>query len=123
MNLKLTARCTVVVAAAGYGKTAAVRRWLGDQPAQWCSGTVPREAQSEWVVVDDAFATAEDDLLRLLENDTRLILIGRWPLANLGRLARHGMVEEHGPADLALTAEQTAEVLRGYGVSDPTVAA
>jgi tetratricopeptide (TPR) repeat protein len=123
MNVKLTARCTVIVAAAGYGKSAAVRRWLGDQPAQWCSGTVPREVQGAWLVVDDVFTTAEDELLRLLENDTRLVLIGRWPLDTLGRLARHGMVEERGAADLALTAEQTAEVLREYGVSDPTVAA
>jgi DNA-binding SARP family transcriptional activator len=84
---------------------------------------VPREVHGEWLVVDDVFTTAEDDLLRLLENDTRLVLLSRWPLANLGRLARHGLVEEHGPADLALTADQTAEVLREYGVSDPTVAA
>ncbi|GAA3453528.1 hypothetical protein [Dactylosporangium matsuzakiense] len=27
--------CTVVVAAAGYGKTSAVQRWLGRAPARW----------------------------------------------------------------------------------------
>ncbi|MEK8109739.1 hypothetical protein NKG94_45430 [Micromonospora sp. M12] len=32
----LSRRCTLVVGAAGYGKTVAVRGWLGDRPVRWC---------------------------------------------------------------------------------------
>ena len=79
----LDGRLTVVSAAAGYGKTTAVRAWLGDTPARWLRGT--DLADGEQVVVDGGQVTVIDDVhlapddlpTPKLADDARLILITR----------------------------------------------
>lgn len=56
MDAKLTAHYTVVVAAAGYGKTEAVRRWLEPTSARWQAGPGPQPDEDPgpgWAVLDD----------------------------------------------------------------------
>jgi ATP/maltotriose-dependent transcriptional regulator MalT/DNA-binding SARP family transcriptional activator len=114
----LDGRLTVVSAAAGYGKTTAVRAWLGDTPAQWLHGgdLVAREQ----VVVDGGRVTVIDDLHLApddlpppkLVDDARLILVTRAAPPQSARPA-----VEIGPARLALSAGRTARLLRRrYGV-------
>ena len=57
----LGSRCTVVVAAAGYGKTTAVQRWLGPRAVAWRStpdlaGPAPA---TDWLVLVDLCGTPD----------------------------------------------------------------
>ncbi len=103
---------TLVVAAAGYGRTT------------WTEG------QIRATVAEDLHArstAAQVELLRRLVDDRRqagstepLVLTSRVPLAPEVRRALTGPVQERGPSDLALTPPQVAAVLEEeYGLTDP----
>ncbi|MFC7616082.1 hypothetical protein ACFQV2_24020 [Actinokineospora soli] len=109
MRELLRGRLAVVVAAAGYGKTTAVRRWL-------------REAGERAVVVDDVHP---DRLPDPPGAPDRLVLISREPIP-VSALLRYdlGAPVEIGPRQLALSARRTAALLASqHGVTDPEAAA
>ncbi|MCF0094396.1 BTAD domain-containing putative transcriptional regulator [Micromonospora sp. MH99] len=142
-------RFTLVVAAAGYGKTSAVRGWLGDLPARWRDGSdvaALETAGPEWLAVLDARSardlaadepgwlvlddvprlsrrrlTALLDTLRRLPAQLRIVLVTRHPLALSRRQA--GLFAERGPTDLRLSRDQVASILAaGHGLTDPALA-
>jgi DNA-binding SARP family transcriptional activator len=125
-------RFLVVVAAAGYGKTTALRTRLSGTTAHWRSGPdaaglgtdLPAAgadpARTAWVVFDDVPRQAADRVAAIaadLPDHLGLAVASRWPL-DLPRPAAHLR-----PADLALTAADTAALLRDdYGLADPALA-
>ncbi|MBQ1023838.1 tetratricopeptide repeat protein [Micromonospora sp. C95] len=143
-------RCTLVVAAAGYGKTSAVRARLRDRAVHWFDGADagplvadcpqrladlgarcvqdPSGRDPVWLVLDDVPQLSHRQLRALVDtvdalpHRLRVAVLTRHPPAML----RHptGMPAELGPADLALTTEQVAAVLvADHGTADPTLAA
>lgn len=130
----LSRRCTLVVAAAGYGKTFAVRDWLGDRPARWCEAadvaalatagpehllslsarSVPDLPVDEpsWLVLDDVPRLPRRRLQALLDSlehlppQLRVLLVTRHP-PTLSR-RQSGLLTEHGPPDLRLALDQVA---------------
>jgi DNA-binding SARP family transcriptional activator/ATP/maltotriose-dependent transcriptional regulator MalT len=100
-----------VVAAAGYGKTTSVRRWLARSPANW---TVLDEPTPEQLQV----------LADRLVDGHQVVVTARQPLPTLPASWRGtGAVVERGPADLALTPAATADLLRrDHGLRDPDLA-
>ncbi|WP_158630788.1 BTAD domain-containing putative transcriptional regulator [Micromonospora inaquosa] len=145
----LSRRCTLVVGAAGYGKTFAVRGWLGDRPVHWCDATdvaalatagpehlVSRCARSaldlpvdepSWVVLDDVPRLPRRRLQALLDGlerlppQLRVVLLTRYP-PTLSR-RQSGLLAEHGPPDLRLSLDQVTALVADHGLTDPTVAA
>ncbi|MEU7584719.1 BTAD domain-containing putative transcriptional regulator [Micromonospora sp. NPDC049230] len=139
--------CTVVVAAAGYGKTTAVRGWLGDRPVRWCDGSdvaalatagpewlatlgatidLPDGAPG-WLVLDDVPRLSRRRLQTLLDTlerlppQLRVVLVTRHPPPLPHR--QSGLLAEHGPTDLRLSPDQVAAVLAAdHGRTDPAVA-
>jgi DNA-binding SARP family transcriptional activator/ATP/maltotriose-dependent transcriptional regulator MalT len=139
--------CRVVVAAAGYGKTTALRGWFRAD-ARWhrggTAGTAVRDAPlrhadrlartlaedardgARAIVVDDLPRLPADALRTLLSacaelpDTVSVALSSRWPLAPAApRLGRGGWTE-FGPADLALSEDQVADLLADeYGLADP----
>ena len=129
----------VVVAAAGYGKTIALRASLAGLDATWHPhADVPALAAggladlagrqgSGWLVLDDLprlpanlardlLATAHD-----LPEQIGVALSSRWPLAApLARWRGRGDLVELGPRDLALSEEQVSELLaQKYDLREP----
>ena len=129
----------VVVAAAGYGKTIALRSSLAGLDATWHPrADVPALAAggladlacrqgSGWLVLDDLprlpaelardlLATAHD-----LPEQIGVALSSRWPLAApLARWRGRSDLVELGPRDLALSEEQVSELLaEKYGLREP----
>lgn len=99
---------TVVVAAAGYGKTTALRGWLEGQAVRWCTGAVP-VPEDGLVVVDHPVGLPEEP-----PATGRLVLVSRTPLVGpVDRWRRQGLVTDIGPADLALSDGRVAELLAG----------
>ncbi|MCG5443377.1 winged helix-turn-helix domain-containing protein [Micromonospora sp. NIE79] len=145
----LSRRCTLVVGAAGYGKTFAVRDWLGDRPVRWCDAAdvaalatagperlVSLSARSaldlpvdepSWLVLDDVPRLPRRRLQALLDSledlppQLRVVLLTRHP-PTLSR-RQSGLLAEHGPPDLRLSVDQVASVLADHGLTDPTLAA
>ncbi|MFG2051071.1 tetratricopeptide repeat protein [Micromonospora sp. NPDC048935] len=140
-------RCTVVVAAAGYGKTSAVRRWLGDRQVRWCDGSDVAALASAgpqwlaalgaanelrvdapgWLVLDDVPRLSRRQLQTLLDAleqlppQLRVVLVTRHPPTLPHR--QSGLLAEHGPTDLRLSPDQVAAVLTAdHGRTDPTLA-
>ncbi|MEU8181573.1 BTAD domain-containing putative transcriptional regulator [Micromonospora sp. NPDC049047] len=136
-----------MVAAAGYGKTRAVRGWLGDRPVRWYDGpdvaalatagpdwltavaaaTEPRVDEPSWLVLDDVPRLPRRLLQTLLDTVERLppqlrvVLVTRHPPAVSPRQA--GLLTEYGPADLRLPPEQVASVLAAdHALTDPALA-
>jgi DNA-binding SARP family transcriptional activator len=116
---------TVVVAAAGYGKTTAVQRWLAGTPARWFSGAGPDLGEPPG---DRGGAEGETLVLDGVDRlppryapppGTRLVLISRLPVKGPvpGWRAR-GLVTDVGPAELALDPAGVAAVL-GNGSAVP----
>ncbi|WP_327034434.1 BTAD domain-containing putative transcriptional regulator [Micromonospora ureilytica] len=145
----LSRRCTLVVAAAGYGKTFAVRDWLGDRPARWCEAadvaalatagpehllslsarSVPDLPVDEpsWLVLDDVPRLPRRRLQALLDSlehlppQLRVLLVTRHP-PTLSR-RQSGLLTEHGPPDLRLALDQVASLLADHGLTDLALAA
>src|SRR5688572_26821599 len=105
----LRGRLTVVVAAAGYGKTTAARRWL-------------RGARENVAVLDDV---RPDHLPAGVERCDRLVLVSRRPLPVAPLLGFGlGAPVEIGPRQLALSSPRVAQLLtEQYGIDDRGVAA
>jgi DNA-binding SARP family transcriptional activator/ATP/maltotriose-dependent transcriptional regulator MalT len=138
MDLRRVDGCLLVVAAAGYGKTTALRRWLPATACQWLSGSQAVALASErhpidagrvvagdgvrWLIADDAGLSQEavGALLRRVPSlpaGVRLVLTRRWPPdASVARLRGQGLLVEVGPHELVLDAEEVAAALpAGYG--------
>jgi DNA-binding SARP family transcriptional activator len=120
----LAGRVTVVLGAAGYGKTTAVRRWLGERPASWLDGAaldgVERIviADHATTVIDDAHRLAASPLIGVVAPHARVVLIGRRPVGWAPNPRA-----EIGPARLALPVHDVGVLLRErYGVENPEVA-
>ncbi|WP_148083775.1 helix-turn-helix transcriptional regulator [Micromonospora sp. Llam0] len=132
--------CRIVVAAAGYGKTTALRRWFPPSGVRWWRGPevtsqrlvdeIRAFVEDRPLVVDDlprlsaeavqALAAAVDDL----PYAATVVLSSRWPPAATapGWVGRCGW-QELGPADLALTPEEVGDLLAAeHGLSDPALA-
>ncbi|GAA3435136.1 hypothetical protein [Kutzneria kofuensis] len=105
----LRGRLSVVVAAAGYGKTTAVARWL-------------RDTGENVLVVDDVHRDGPPDTAG---DADRLVLISRRPIPVVTLLRYDlGAPVEIGPRRLALSPQQVAALLTSqYGVDDPGLAA
>ncbi|MFI5837231.1 BTAD domain-containing putative transcriptional regulator [Micromonospora sp. NPDC051300] len=124
------------MAAAGYGKTTALRHWYPRTTAR----RLPVEAGSLRHLVDDAVRTGErlivvddlprtpaDDLDLLLaavareEEDVQVVLASRWPLPPpAARWIGSGLWTEPGPVGLALTPERiTRLAAEDYGITGP----
>ncbi|MBF9127905.1 hypothetical protein I0C86_02660 [Plantactinospora sp. S1510] len=125
-----------LVAAAGYGKTTALRRWFPRETARWCGdddGSLHQlvadavTAGDRLIVVDDLPRTSAEELHPLLdevarwEQDVTVVLASRWPLPPPpARWLGSGLWTEPGPADLALTPERISDLVADeYGLSDP----
>ncbi len=105
----LRGRLSVVVAAAGYGKTTAVRRWL-------------RDSGERALVLDDVHP---DRLPNTVDGESRLVVVSRRPVP-VARLLSYdlGAPVEIGPRELALPPLWVARLLADeYGVDDSDVAA
>jgi DNA-binding SARP family transcriptional activator len=125
----LTGRVTVVLAAAGYGKTTAVRAWLQDRPARWLSGA--DLADVDCIDVVEGSVTVIDDLhlapaippTATLAPSGRLVLVARRPPPPAAMRWAAGLATEIGPARLALPAAAVGRLLRDtYGVDRPGLA-
>ncbi|RKN48304.1 hypothetical protein D7223_09810 [Micromonospora endolithica] len=138
-----------MVGAAGYGKTLAVRGWLGDRPVRWCDGAdvatlattgpdwlaalgarsaldLPAD-EPGWLVLDDVPRLSRHRLQALLDTleglppQLRVVLVTRHPPPLSRR--RSGLLAERGPADLRLSPDQVASVLAAdRGRADPALA-
>lgn len=141
----LSSRCTLVVAAAGYGKTTAVRSSLPPGSAVWLSGvagdrvvehlveagaTAGCAHRPRYLVVDDLAEVPADTLPAVLgavgqlPSATRVVLIARsLPQPPLPRCGR-GQLREVVAADLAMSADAVADLLRrDYRIADAALAA
>ena len=131
----------LIIAAAGYGKTAALEADAGAAaryhravdlvaaPGQPDLLRALAEEPPEHVVVDDLCqlpAAGQQRVLKTLAGlppDVRLSLAARGPLHPVARACLRGPVFERGPTDLALTPAAVAAVLRDeHGVDDATLA-
>jgi DNA-binding SARP family transcriptional activator len=125
----LAARVTVVLAAAGYGKTTAVRGWLGDRAVRWlrgpeCSGDPALTvADGQMVVIDDAHLIPRGPMSVALGPGARAVLITRRPLPPDTLAWTDSPPVEIGPAQLALPAEAAVSLLRRtFGIEDTDLA-
>src|SRR2546423_10986445 len=120
--------CTLVVAAAGYGKTAAVRAALAGAPVQWladgdAAGAGTATTRDQWVVFDDLRPATLDGLLADGPGDRMFLLSRVQPPRSYVRWRGRGLLTEFGPADLVLSTARVAELMRSeYGLDDPEVA-
>ncbi|MDY7089146.1 MAG: BTAD domain-containing putative transcriptional regulator [Actinomycetota bacterium] len=123
-----------VVAAAGYGKTTALRRWFPGEAARWFGGDVGPlhrlvtdafAAGDRQVVVDDLPQISADELqpvleaVRRCEHDLIVVLASRSPVPPpAARWLGSGLWSELGPADLALAPEEIDGLLADeYGLA------
>jgi DNA-binding SARP family transcriptional activator len=131
-GLRLDAPVTVVVAAAGYGKTTRVRGWLAGRACRWYAAnelggrTWTELAAGASVVVVDDIRSDTDSLATLVADlpaGRRLLLIGRVPMPAVLRSAR-SLCRSVGPDELALDEAGTAGLLRErLGEVEPELAA
>ncbi|WP_034263355.1 BTAD domain-containing putative transcriptional regulator [Actinospica robiniae] len=129
-------RLLLVTAAAGYGKTSAVRSRLRGVPVSWYSGSAaaamlrraePGRAAARWLVLDEP-ALSPAELGRALTEamattpERRIAVItARLPEIPTARWRASGLMAELGPAQLALSPSSAARTLRGeYGLDDAT---
>jgi DNA-binding SARP family transcriptional activator len=126
--------CRAVVAAAGYGKTTALRGWYDGQDARWHRGSTltpadaviaATESGARTVLMDDVPALGADDVRALAElladlvEPVTVVVSSRWPPPTS---ALTGWTEV-GPADLALRTHRVAALLADeYGIADTEVA-
>ncbi|WP_158647496.1 BTAD domain-containing putative transcriptional regulator [Actinoplanes sp. ATCC 53533] len=134
--------CRVVAAAAGYGKTTAMRGWYPADRASWHRGLPPGPREPvdalAGVVLDEVHAGASqlvfDDLPRLPPGTARsltetlarltstdagdvdVVLASRWPLGTAAPALPRADV---GPAELSLSVDRIADLLTtGYELTD-----
>ena len=130
--------CRVVAAAAGYGKTTAMRGWYPAARASWHRGLPPGPHEPvdalAGVVLDEvrdgAGQLVFDDLPRLPPGTARslaealarlpgavdVVLASRWPLGTAAPALPRADV---GPAELSLSVDQIADLLTtGYELTD-----
>lgn len=107
----------LVIAAAGYGKSRAVPRWLPP------SGSSVPIVQEDVHDLTDNQVAAFASRLRSADSGIPHVLTSRVPLPSEILDALGSDLVERGPADLALSPHDVATVLRGdYGVTDPAAA-
>lgn len=131
--------CLVLVAAAGYGKSTALRRSFPPETFQWHRGTaVPRTGGElarlvtetaaggvHQIVVDDVPPLTAEAVSALVEavdglpDAVTVVLSSRWPpAAPAARWLGRGLWTEMGAADLALAPERVADLLQEeYGLT------
>jgi DNA-binding SARP family transcriptional activator/ATP/maltotriose-dependent transcriptional regulator MalT len=131
--------CQILVAAAGYGKTTALRRRFPPDAARWhravgsrLSGLVREAAEAAHpvVVFDDLPrppAAEIDELLETIgalpESVTVVLSTRVPPPAPPARWLGRGLWTELGPAELALSPEQVADLIGDeYGLREPGLA-
>ncbi|WP_139142512.1 tetratricopeptide repeat protein [Humibacillus sp. DSM 29435] len=131
MDLPLaSSRRVLVVAAAGYGKSALLEQL---RPAAGVAVPAARAVEvglprSSWLGIENVDRLSTPDAARLLDlvaglNGTSVVLTSRVPLCAEVRSHLRGPVFERGPADLALDPYAVAVCLaRDHGVTDPEVA-
>lgn len=134
----------LIVAAAGYGKTAALEAELGVGVAYHCAAglaaRVSRDGPGVLTASEPGAPPAHlliDDVCRLpeaaqcqlvqavsaLPPGVRVTMAARRPLHRAARAVLGGPMFERGPSDLALTAETVTRVLRDeHGLDDPELA-
>jgi len=119
----LVGRLTVVHAAAGYGKTTAVRSWLRNSPVRWIRGAELTlgepvvAAGREVTVVDDLQAAPVGVPAPTVVGAARLVVISRDPLPAALR-PLDAIRAEVGPARLALSPAATGRLLHHrYGIA------
>ncbi|GLI00593.1 BTAD domain-containing putative transcriptional regulator [Phytohabitans aurantiacus] len=134
----------LVVAAAGYGKSTALRVRLSGTSAAWLAapanvsaliqgglGELARRHGAGWLVLEELprlpadLAGALLTAVTALPETVRVALTSRWPVAApTARWRARGDLTTLGPRDLALTEEQVRHVLaQEHGVDDPALSA
>ncbi|BCJ73619.1 hypothetical protein CS0771_31630 [Catellatospora sp. IY07-71] len=117
----LTGRLTVVLAAAGYGKTTAVRSWLGDAEHTWLGPSTwdDQASTAPVVVIDDLHLAAELPALRPPPTARLVLLTRQPPTPGILRWAG-GVPVEVGPGRLALSRQRTIRLLhQRHGIAEP----
>jgi DNA-binding SARP family transcriptional activator len=118
---------TLVVAAAGYGKSTAldVAR-PGDGLTQSARAALDSLASADWIAIDDLHELAATEQTRLmaevaaLPRGTQVVMASRTPLAPEARRVLRGQLRELGPVDLVLEPYDVRRVLVDeYGLLDP----
>jgi ATP/maltotriose-dependent transcriptional regulator MalT len=139
--------CRAVVAAAGYGKTTALRSWYGGEDVRWyrappltaargaAAATAPPltligatteavAAGARTIVIDDAPDLTVDDIRALTDfladrtDPLTIVVASRWPPPTS---VPFGWTEI-GPGDLALRRDQVGAILDEYGLADADLA-
>ncbi|MEJ3749600.1 BTAD domain-containing putative transcriptional regulator [Actinomycetes bacterium KLBMP 9797] len=131
----------VVVAAAGYGKSTALRDKLAGAAVRWLApadlsalvdgglGELARQQGAGWLVLEDLPPLPADLAGALLTAATTLpagvglALTSRWPMdAPTARWSANGQLTVLGPRELVLSAAQATRLLADeYGVDDPAL--
>lgn len=131
--------CRILVAAAGYGKTTALRRWFPPETSRWYRDVVTptgplvtdaANAGHRLVVFDDLPRLPAEEVHGLAEavaagpDGMTVIVCSRLPPAEPpARWLGRGLWTELGPADLALAPADVAAVLTGeYDITEAGVA-
>uniref|UniRef100_UPI0013C3722F tetratricopeptide repeat protein n=1 Tax=Allorhizocola rhizosphaerae TaxID=1872709 RepID=UPI0013C3722F len=111
----LGGRVTVVLGAAGFGKTTAVRAWLGDRQANWFRGSdlsgLGFATDDRFTVIDDMHLASGPPALATPPR-ARLVLIARRPLTAAVLRWAASPPAEVGPASLALPPTRIERMLR-----------
>ena len=121
----------LLAAAPGYGKSAHLETQCPDggvvvSAAEMIRGGIPERAT--WVGVDDFHLVAPDEQVGLVaglraRQDLPVVIASRTPLSAARWCDLRGQVSERYAADLALTAYETARLLRDQvGIIDPETA-
>lgn len=119
-----------LLAGAGYGKTAALRRRF---PAHdWCAwpeGLDRLEHGGGQIVIDDLPALSQEEATRLVsalhgDSANDIAIASRHPLpVSIARLRGRGQLTVLGPGELALTPDEVATLLdTEYSLADPDLA-
>lgn len=128
---RLSRRCTVVVAAAGFGKTTAVRdrlrgaavRWHDESLFEQTGAVLVHAGEPTWLVADDVPEVDPERIVAFaghLPDECRLVVISRKPpISSLARWRARGIIAEIGPNELVLSKTQVEALLKHeYGIGE-----
>ncbi|MEE6262614.1 BTAD domain-containing putative transcriptional regulator [Plantactinospora sonchi] len=128
---RLSRRCTLVTAAAGFGKTTAVRDRLRGMAVRWHDASLLTRSDAVPVATTEPLWLVADEVERVdpagavafaerLPAQCRLVVVGRTPAAGgLARWRARGLLAELGPEELALSRPQVEALLQHeYGARD-----